>query len=151
MKIVTLAGAAAVVAGAVAMGGTASAGSLSAAPATVHAAHAAHAAPMAHAAPAAHVTHPAAQAATAGAWGKAHRVPGLMALNEGHSAGVNQVSCASPGNCAATGDYTDAQDHTQPFVASEKKGTWGLAIQVPGIAALSKGGGGLGWRLLSTR
>ena len=148
MKIVTLAGAAAVVAGAVAMGGTASAGSLSAAPATVHAAQVA---PLAHAAPAAHVTHPAAQAATAGAWGKAHRVPGLMALNEGHSAGVNQVSCASPGNCAATGDYTDAQDHTQPFVASEMNGTWGLAIQVPGIPALSKGGGDLGWRLLSTR
>src|SRR5215467_11285544 len=99
---------------------------------------------MAHAAPAAHVTHPAAPAATAGAWGNAHRVPGLMALNEGHSAGVNQVSCASPGNCAATGDYTDAQDHTQPFVASEMNGTWGLAIQVPGIPALSKGGGGLG-------
>ena len=141
MKIVTLAGAAAIVAGAVAMGGTASAGSLSAAPATVHAAQVA---PLAHAAPAAHVTHPAAPAATAGAWGNAHRVPGLMALNKGHSAGVNQVSCASPGNCAATGDYTDAQDHTQPFVASEKNGTWGLAIQVPGIPALSKDGGGLG-------
>jgi hypothetical protein len=122
VKIVELAGAAAVVAGVVAMSGTASAGSLSAAPS---AAHAAQVAPMAHAASAAHLTHPAAQAATAGAWGKAHRVPGLMALNKGHSAGVNQVSCASPGNCTATGDYTDAQDHPQPFVANEKNGTWG--------------------------
>ena len=121
MKIVKLAGAAAVVAGVAAMGGTASAGPLSAAWTTAH----------------------AAPAATASAWGKAHRVPGLAALNMGHSAGVNQVSCASPGNCAATGNYSDAQGNNQPFVANEKNGTWGLAIRVPGIAALSKGGGGL--------
>ena len=37
---------------------------------------------------------------------------------------MNQVSCASPGNCAATGNYTGAQDHNQAFVADEKNGTW---------------------------
>jgi len=99
LTIIKLAGAAAataVVAGAVAMGGTASAGPVSAARTT------------AHAAPAAHLTHPAALAAT-GAWGKAHLVPGLAALNLGHSAGVNQVSCASPGNCTAIGIYSGSR------------------------------------------
>jgi hypothetical protein len=56
---------------------------------------------------------------------------------------VNQVSCASPGNCAATGNYTGAQDHNQAFVADEKNGTWGRAIEVPGLAAVSQGGGAL--------
>jgi hypothetical protein len=51
--------------------------------------------------------------------------------------GVNQVSCASPGNCAATGNYTGAQDHNQAFVADEKNGTWGGAIEVPGSGALN--------------
>jgi hypothetical protein len=50
---------------------------------------------------------------------------------------VNQVSCASPGNCAATGNYTGAQDHNQAFVADEKNGTWGGAIEVPGSGALN--------------
>jgi hypothetical protein len=128
VKIVKLAVAAAVaasalMAGAVAMGGTASAGSLSAARTT------------------AHVAHPAAQAAATGAWGKAHLVPGLATLNKGGGAGVNQVSCASPGNCAAVGVYTDAARHQQVFVASEKNGTWNNALEVPGLAALNKGGG----------
>ena len=48
---------------------------------------------------------------------------------------MNQVSCASPGNCAATGNYTGAQDHNQAFVADEKNGTWGRAIEVPGSGA----------------
>ena len=133
MKIVKLAVAAAVaasalMAGPVAMGGMASAGTLSART-------------TAHDTPAAHVTHPAGQAAATGAWGKAHLVPGLGALNTGHGAGVNQVSCASPGNCAAVGVYTDAARHQQVFVANEKNGTWNNALEVPGLAALNKGGG----------
>jgi hypothetical protein len=51
--------------------------------------------------------------------------------------GVNQGSCALPGNCAATGNYTGAQDHNQAFVADEKIGTWGGAIEVPGSGALN--------------
>ena len=131
MKIVKLAvavavAASALMAGAVAMGGTASAGSLSAARTTAHVAH---------------LAHPATQAAATGAWGKAHLVPGLAALNKGGGAGVNQVSCASPGNCAAVGVYTDAARHQQVFVANEKNGTWNNALEVPGLAALNKGGG----------
>jgi hypothetical protein len=48
------------------------------------------------------------------------------------------VSCASPGNCAAAGNYTDARRHQQVFIAEEKNGTWNNALGVPGLAALDK-------------
>src|SRR5216684_3281563 len=41
-----------------------------------------------------------------GVWGRAVEVPGLGFLNKGGNARVSSVSCASPGNCAAGGDYT---------------------------------------------
>jgi hypothetical protein len=37
------------------------------------------------------------------------------------------VSCATAGNCAAVGSYTDASGNLLPFVADEKNGTWGSA------------------------
>ena len=74
-----------------------------------------------------------------GVWGRAIEVPGLGALNAG-DAGVNSVSCASAGNCAAGGHYRDQHRHDQGFVASEKNGVWGRAIGVPGLGALNKGG-----------
>jgi hypothetical protein len=41
---------------------------------------------------------------------------------------AGSVSCASPGNCSAGGDYyTDAAGHQQAFVVSEKNGSWGTA------------------------
>ena len=43
-----------------------------------------------------------------GRWGTAIEVPGLGALNTGGPAGVNSVSCASAGSCAAGGDYADS-------------------------------------------
>jgi hypothetical protein len=64
-------------------------------------------------------------------------VPGLGALNTGGFADVLSVSCA--GSCAAGGDYTDARSNSQGFVAVEKNGVWGSAIEVPGLAALNKG------------
>ena len=74
----------------------------------------------------------------AGSWGRAIGVPGLAALNAG-SAEVDEVSCASAGNCAAIGSYTDRQHHSQGFVADEQNGRWSKAIEVPGLAALNKG------------
>jgi hypothetical protein len=76
-----------------------------------------------------------------GAWGKAMEVPGLAALNAGGFARVKSVSCASAGNCGAGGFYTDGASHLQVFVVSEVKGTWGKAVQVPGLGALNAGGG----------
>jgi D-alanine-D-alanine ligase-like ATP-grasp enzyme len=75
-----------------------------------------------------------------GTWGKAVQVPGTAGLNAGRSAGVNSVSCASAGNCSAGGSYRDSSGHLQAFVATQIKGTWGKATQVPGTAGLNAGG-----------
>jgi hypothetical protein len=73
-----------------------------------------------------------------GVWGQAVTVPGLV--NLGRFAAVASVSCASPGSCAAGGDYRDQLDHWQGFVVSEQNGVWGRAIEVPGLGSLNKGG-----------
>ncbi len=79
--------------------------------------------------------------AAAGAWGRAIGLPGLGALNAGGGpAGVSSVSCASAGSCAAGGGYKDGHHHRQGFVAAERNGRWGAAIEVPGLGALNQGG-----------
>jgi hypothetical protein len=76
-----------------------------------------------------------------GTWGKAIEVPGTAALNKGNSTGTEHVSCASAGNCSAGGDYLESSSGpTQMFVVSEVNGRWGKAIEVPGTAALNRGG-----------
>jgi hypothetical protein len=75
-----------------------------------------------------------------GRWGTAIEVPGLGALNAGGAAEVSSVSCASAGSCAVGGDYSDRRSDFQGFVAVERGGRWGTAIEVPGLAALNKGG-----------
>ena len=72
-------------------------------------------------------------------WGTAIEVPGTAALNRGGDAVINSVSCASAGNCSAAGDYADSSGH-QVFVVSQGGGTWHTAIEVPGTAALNRGG-----------
>ena len=73
-----------------------------------------------------------------GHWGNAIAVPGTKSRNTGHKAQVSAVSCASAGNCAATGYYTDfASGFAIPFTAEEHAGVWGPAKPVPGIAALT--------------
>ena len=64
----------------------------------------------------------------------------VLASNTGGNAEVTSVPCASAGNCAAGGYYLGGSDHLQAFVVSEKSGTWGKAIEVPGSAALNVGG-----------
>jgi hypothetical protein len=75
-----------------------------------------------------------------GRWGKAIEVPGSGALNADGNASVFSVSCASAGNCAAGGQYKDGFGDFQAFVASERNGRWGKAIEVPGSVALNAGG-----------
>jgi hypothetical protein len=78
---------------------------------------------------------------TNGTWGKAIEVPGSAALNVAGDADFITLSCASPGDCSAGGEYADrAGGFFQAFVVTETKGTWGKAIEIPGIAALNKGG-----------
>ncbi len=78
-----------------------------------------------------------------GRWGTAIEVPGLGALNKGGDALVTSVSCASAGNCAAGGLYADRLGDQQGFVAVERDGRWGRAVEVPGLGALNKGGDAL--------
>jgi hypothetical protein len=78
--------------------------------------------------------------ARADSWGKAIGVPGLGRLSAGHGGTLIAMSCSSPGNCAATGNYEDRSGHAQAFVVNEKKGLWGKAIEVPRLAALNTGG-----------
>jgi hypothetical protein len=80
-----------------------------------------------------------------GIWGKAIEVPGTGALNAGPTADVSSVSCWSPGDCTAAGQYepggvaSQGIIDTQAFVVTEKNGTWGSATELPGLAALSTG------------
>jgi hypothetical protein len=77
-----------------------------------------------------------------GTWGDAIEVPGSGALNTAGTAQVVSVSCASAGNCAAGGEVTVSSPSGasgQPFVVSEVNGTWGNAVQVPGIPELPAG------------
>ncbi len=73
-----------------------------------------------------------------GRWGAAIEVPGLGALKV-RFAEVNSVSCASAGSCVACGEY-DIRRGRQGFVAVERDGVWGRAIEVPGLRALNTGG-----------
>jgi hypothetical protein len=75
----------------------------------------------------------------AGSWGRAIEVPGLGALNKGGLAEVNEVSCVSRSFCAAVGSYATKTD-SQGFLAVERNGRWGKAIEIPGLGALNKGG-----------
>jgi hypothetical protein len=63
---------------------------------------------------------------TAGQWGQVHTidisVTGITPVNEER---ITAVSCASAGNCAATGNAGNATGDAQVFVADEVGGTWG--------------------------
>jgi hypothetical protein len=74
-----------------------------------------------------------------GTWHTAIKVPVAVALRHGN-ASIISVSCGSPGNCSAGGQYLDNSRGHQAFVVSQVHGTWGTAIEVPGTAALNQGG-----------
>jgi hypothetical protein len=76
-----------------------------------------------------------------GVWGKAVALPGLGKLTAGADAAVDTVSCAAPGDCSAGGYYTAKGIDQQAFVATQSKGVWGKAIEVPGSGKLNTGGG----------
>jgi hypothetical protein len=76
---------------------------------------------------------------TNGSWRGAFEVPGSGTLNFGGFANADSVSCASVGNCAVGGSYTDGGGRAQAFVASERNGIWGKAIEVPGSGSLPAG------------
>ncbi len=75
-----------------------------------------------------------------GRWGRAVKVPGLAALSPDGTSEVDALSCAAPGNCAATGTYSDRSGRTQGFVVSDRRGVWGKATAIPGLSVLNAGG-----------
>jgi hypothetical protein len=77
---------------------------------------------------------------TNGTWGTAIAVPGTAILNTGGFAAVESISCPAAGDCAVSGYYTDGSHRQQIFVAGEKNGSWSVAVEVPGTAALNAGG-----------
>jgi hypothetical protein len=97
------------------------------------------AAAMWWAAPVAVMAAPAAGAIARATWHTAIEVPGLGPLNKGGRAFLASVSCGSAGNCAGGGSYTDGSGHLHAFVVSQKNGTWGKAIRVPGSATVNAG------------
>ncbi len=74
-----------------------------------------------------------------GTWRNAAFVPGLAALNKLASAQVTTVSCPSDGACTLGGSYTDATKASQAFVAQETAGSWGHAVESPGVGKLNAG------------
>jgi Big-like domain-containing protein len=71
-------------------------------------------------------------------WGAAIQVPGLALLpHYGGSVQTRAVSCASPGNCSAVGNYDDTSGDRQAFVASEVHGTWQPLVEVLSTEFLS--------------
>jgi hypothetical protein len=77
---------------------------------------------------------------TNGVWGKVAEVPGTAGLNTGGAAWVDSISCPSAGNCSAGGLYSAGSlNDEQAFVATEKKGVWGKAEEMPGTGGLNRG------------
>jgi hypothetical protein len=66
-----------------------------------------------------------------GTWGTAEPVQGPAWIDSQGYAGIESLSCASPGNCSATGSYGYWKD-AQPFVVTEEHGSWGQALKVRG-------------------
>jgi hypothetical protein len=73
-----------------------------------------------------------------GTWGRARQVLGLATPGD---AEIDSLSCASAGNCSAGGQYyISATSASEVFVVSEKHGSWGTAMPVPGLIRLNTAG-----------
>jgi hypothetical protein len=70
-----------------------------------------------------------------GRWRRAIKVAGVAALNKGVDAAASSVSCASAGNCAASGYYTDKAGNLHGFLVRQVHGRWRTATKVPGLTS----------------
>ncbi|HEX9519559.1 MAG TPA: hypothetical protein VF940_25685, partial [Streptosporangiaceae bacterium] len=68
-----------------------------------------------------------------GRWLRAREAPGTTGLNTGGNAQLTSLSCASPGNCAAGGFYTDRAGKNHGLLISEAGGRWSNASPVTGL------------------
>ena len=72
-----------------------------------------------------------------GVWQTAQAVPGLAKL--GSAGGIDQVSCAAPGDCTATGTYLNGDSRGGMFAVQESGTKWGNAQALSSAGA--PGGG----------
>jgi Bacterial Ig-like domain (group 3) len=78
---------------------------------------------------------PAAPTTAAGTWQTAKTVELPPAFNRGGPfATINSISCPSPGNCTAVGQFTD-ENEPQAFAVSEVNHTWKTAVEPLGTVA----------------
>ena len=75
-----------------------------------------------------------------GTWETARAVSGLAARNTGKFAGVDAISCVSPGDCSVAGSYATTGHVQQVWVASQHNGSWGSAGTIAGLINLNAGG-----------
>lgn len=78
-----------------------------------------------------------------GVWSRSIEVPGLRALSQNEVIQVNAVGCGSPGNCAIGGFYGEREGDGGwwegfAFLDTERNGTWGTAVDTPGVTSLGK-------------
>jgi len=69
-----------------------------------------------------------------GHWGRPIAVPGLRALGTG--AGIASLSCTAAADCAVGGLYNKIFAGESVFVASERNGRWGKALELPGFTSM---------------
>jgi Bacterial Ig-like domain (group 3) len=65
-----------------------------------------------------------------GTWQASQDVPGLS----GVASGADAISCAAPGDCAATGSY-QVSGRNQEYATDEVNGIWDTASAIPGVPA----------------
>lgn len=81
-----------------------------------------------------------------GVWTKTSQVALPIDANVDPFTTMNQITCATAGNCVAAGSYIDTQNTTHALVVNQVRGTWlvGQSVTLPGdanaypIAALSE-------------
>jgi len=68
---------------------------------------------------------------TNGTWGRGveARLPANANPNPGPF--IEEVQCASAGNCTAVGSYTDSVGNTQGLLLTETSGTWNTGVEAP--------------------
>jgi len=79
---------------------------------------------------------------TNGNWHDATAVPGMNPLNGDIGSLPVSISCSSPGNCSAGGQYVDdgnAISPSQAYLVNQIDGVWANVTEVPGTASLNKG------------
>ncbi len=74
-----------------------------------------------------------------GVWGRAVTIPNVRALETGDFADLSTISCASPGNCGAGGEFYGANS-ARAFVLDEVRGTWGGIEPVTGTSTYHMAG-----------